>query len=1028
MSNELYFKDFYTGNNFGTLVNLLKQISQERLDKEYELEFTIIDSSNNTPTEIFKKLLKDDKNIISSYNDFITVTYKSEIPVKDVFFRSYFDVKSKDLSNPIGSQRKEIISTIYPNLVENQIGFRIKLSKEIDLSKEGVQSDSSEDNIVFNIPSSIQRIIRYHVVNPKYNDYSFDYTMRLVKKLDMGDDLNVIHEYMRNLVLTEDNLLSPQITKFEHDIVSSYQLEIELDNIKYTPRNIYNSMSELIYGMINDNVKYNPEFLKLQLMFNFNDTPNVNIFTSQISRDYDKNNYVWLEKTDGLRHLIIFFEGKMFSKSSTKFEQIQLPEDEHEQIKDLGLTILDTELYKGTYKIFDVYVYDGIHYYCKDYKPGYKAKPNEELKSKDTIVPYRERLSKYNLSIKQLVMKEVYDVEDWAKLIDYVNTNHYGKFGDVIDGVIVQHKQEFLSYKLKPLRLNTVDCLLYWNPIKHCYYLYLRGRGNELRYNLRSIGKYDKFSLKTFGYDTKYLNDKEFYNILFDIPYRNENYKFEIDVNWDCHEEAKQYSREEKNNILNNMKKFARNPTKYNNSIFEMSFDGKRWVPLRHRADKKVPNSFIVGLSNFGLIFSPPTVNKEEYFQHAVMFDQEMTQSFHDVNQTIRTYAFDKYISRNEILNKLYEYRLNERGRYDFSVLDLAGGRGADLIRLYKAGCKNFFVIDSDKEALVTYVKKASNVYNVEHNHVLPILTTHNKGSINLNVIPGTLGRSNKMIINDLIKRYEYTPNSIDIITVNYALHYLCNSYPSLIELRNNFDKLLNENGIVMMMYYDGDKILENYKKITSFSEHYLGEENENNKIRVYQTPIIKSQTSYLDDLQWTQVKEVLDVDEVITNDFEITLKEDRNLNHLKLIEIPNSDTEKINELLSLNNEQFKTVFKIKSDEEKTWYFKIIFGEGNTTKDKLLLSDMFRKILNHTYEFNPQMIMPLPTISATGYREEPLVMNRYLDIFKQSYDVMFEEYPLSNKDLLEYLTNKKIEIINKDYLQYIKVMVLKKKN
>ena len=71
---------------------------------------------------------------------------------------------------------------------------------------------------------------------------------------------------------------------------------------------------------------------------------------------------------------------------------------------------------------------------------------------------------------------------------------------------------------------------------------------------------------------------------------------------------------------------------------------------------------------------------------------------------------------------KLYEYiiehSINPLQR-KITVLDLAGGRGADELNLYHSGAYSIFAADADKDALVQYVERTPKTPILNHTFLL---------------------------------------------------------------------------------------------------------------------------------------------------------------------------------------------------------------------------------------------------------------------------------------------------------------------
>ena len=63
--------------------------------------------------------------------------------------------------------------------------------------------------------------------------------------------------------------------------------------------------------------------------------------------------------------------------------------------------------------------------------------------------------------------------------------------------------------------------------------------------------------------------------------------------------------------------------------------------------------------------------------------------------------------------------------------------------------------------------------------------------------------------------------------------------------------------------------------------------------------------------------------------------------------------------------------------------------------------------------------MPLPTIDETGYRAEPLVQQKYLDLLDMN--VVEHYYPVEKCDLSKINNHELVD----DYLKYIQVYVMR---
>ena len=288
-----------------------------------------------------------------------------------------------------------------------------------------------------------------------------------------------------------------------------------------------------------------------------------------------------------------------------------------------------------------------------------------------------------------------------------------------------------------------------------------------------------------------------------------------LDKNWN----KTNYNEKTINIIDQLIEQMERTPRVYHNKIVELSLtEDKKWVPLRVRNDKSLPNSYRVGLNNISIIFDPIKPLESIYFQKNLSLDQEDQKIIHTINKIYRQYIIEKYVNR---------YKEHS------SVIDLCGGRGADESNLYYNGVSNFFVIDNDSTALKRYFDRTyyihKNIYNkLTHNYQNHLKKGRN--FINLNFLNYKLDKNYEEIIKDLKLRYEFK-GKVDIVLMNFAIHYLCDNEEKIEKLCDFVRSVLYDKGIFIITYYDGDEILkykkDNFCKIGPFNIEIVKEEKD---------------------------------------------------------------------------------------------------------------------------------------------------------------------------------------------------------
>ena len=506
----------------------------------------------------------------------------------------------------------------------------------------------------------------------------------------------------------------------------------------------------------------------------------------------DKFNYS--EKIDGVHTYLLIFEGKIYDVTNNKknFSNIyQIDKYKFKEMKFSGDCIIETEYYENKYYIFDVYYLNGV-----DYSEKFL---HERLNS------INEYLDELGPSFK---IKKFYEITDINELLEYIKKDKSPE-GNNIDGIILQRIDkpyfqqgyDFNSYKLKPLHLNTVDFLLKYNRALNYFELYLQGYyEKDYKQNMKKLPKdKDIYSLNNFEkpiskrYYYHYQNKKIL--IYFDSPFYPNLGKLILTENWN----KQGYSPDQIEQINDLVKKMKRKPYDYNNAIVELSLtNDKKWVPFRERRDKIFPNSYRVGLSNVSVIFDPIKPSESIYFQKDLTMSEEKLDIIHKINQTYRKYIIETYI----------------KGK-NSSIIDLCGGRGADEFNLYSNGVSNFFVIDNDTTALKRYFDRTFNINNKKYES----LTTNNNQKsnwININFLKHKLDKNYDEIMQDLNSRYEFYKREVDIVLMNYAIHYLCDDVDKIKQLGQFVKKVLSKNGIFLITYYDGDEIMKAMKDNTA--------------------------------------------------------------------------------------------------------------------------------------------------------------------------------------------------------------------
>ena len=555
------------------------------------------------------------------------------------------------------------------------------------------------------------------------------------------------------------------------------------------------------------------------------------VLSNSILLQVPLNKFYYTEKIDGIHAHLLIFDKKIYNVSKAPDDLSLIKQIEDIQIKNMnfqGDCIIETELYNNIFFIFDVYYLNGV-----DYSNKYILERIEQIKQYINELGPNFKIKNYN------------EIPDLNYLLEYIKKDKSPE-GNEIDGVILQRKDkpyfqdgwnEFNNYKLKPLHLNTIDFLLKYNYKYNDFSLYLKGSYYSDYYNnVKKLPK-DNYIYKINNIDKKIdgfrfpLRDEEKVLIYFDSPFYPNLGIMKIDKNWN----KNNYSEKTINLIDELIEKISKNQWDYHNKIIELSLtDDIKWVPLRVREDKTIPNSYRVGLNNISIIFDPIKPLDSIYFQNNLTISLEDREIIHKINQIYR-----KFIIENHI-NGFKKYS---------SIIDLCGGRGADEYNLYSNGVSNFFVIDYDTTALKRYFDRTYKIKKKEYSpltHKYKYSSKWGRDYITLNFLNYKLDKDYEKIKNDLLSRYEFNKKKVDIVLMNFAIHYLCDDKEKLEKLCEFVDSVLYDHGAFIITYFDGDEILknkkDNFSKIGPFNiEIVKKEEDKNITIAKMPLPTIKS-------------------------------------------------------------------------------------------------------------------------------------------------------------------------------------------
>ena len=749
-----YEIEFKIANKIKFFKNIQKFLTAERFEKTHITYYVLKDKTNlrvieaDNETIIEHKILKlKEKLQIDTYPYNVLLKISEEIPISASQFEKIKDKKETrqcDRYRMVFSYTPEFPFEIDFNLRIYPNGYVETLPSFSDEDLYNPTFITSKDYLaVYDLEFEIKKNCK---IKPSE---AYKQLLELLKK--------TTEEYDGKIKIESKYFDINEFIKSSYNTSESSQNTSESSNITKSKKLKAGSNEQILTNLINKT-------------FDFTHTPQVSVLTNKVLQTIDLNNFVYLEKTDGLRTLIIY-DNSTFYSYRAKEGLIKLFEND----KYKGITtIFDTELFNNVYYIFDAY-YLNTDIRELDYI-------NRMNLIKDVFKNDKTFITK---EFKEAINPKMSYNDNIRELLNYGTTLRPN-----VDGIVFQSKEGYkgwlkniYQYKLKPLELTTTDFLYKYNPKTKKYYLFLYGRFNDLVYNLKYKPRALTDAYELLNIDPKKLEKQDKYLILFDNPFFNDMY-YSIPTN------------EEIEKLFKDNKKFKNVEGCLDNLIIETSFDLKtfRQIPIRLRTDKIYPNGYNVGLANACILFSPPVVPNEYYFQtitkeniekvFKVSDGNELIESFHLINQRIRDYTF-------ELLKPFLKTCEN--------CLDMCGGRGSDLKRIYNLGFNNIIAVDGDAEALVTYFGKAQFYTNWKDK---------NK-RLNLNCICHMLGNNDLELVDEIKNKYEF--KKFDLIVIDYALHYICNKNyeTNLKNLVKIIKEVSNEKALILINFYDGEKILK---------------------------------------------------------------------------------------------------------------------------------------------------------------------------------------------------------------------------
>ncbi len=248
--------------------------------------------------------------------------------------------------------------------------------------------------------------------------------------------------------------------------------------------------------------------------------------------------------------------------------------------------------------------------------------------------------------------------------------------------------------------------------------------------------------------------------------------------------------------------------SKEHGNIIELSFDIKKneWIYHRTRTDRIVElkdghyfgNNFEVAELTFESIMNPLTITD------LVKSSVELSKGFYFEKSDDRYKEVRKY-------NSFVKGKLIKRASYAGKIIDMASGKGQDLMRYMDAKVKNLLMLEIDQSAIdeiITRKFEFSRKMWIEGIDRPINVARYEPDATNLTVMQADLtdpAKDNNGRIEKLNKFF--VPKMIDFIICNMALHYLVGSDTNIKNVAQFISHWLRPGGEFIFTSMDASKI-----------------------------------------------------------------------------------------------------------------------------------------------------------------------------------------------------------------------------
>ena len=799
---------------FKNITNLNKSIFNDS-NINYEFELRFIDNNKRSATLETYNSLNLSEAIELKYSDILIANHKSII--NNVHIRS---------SNDIETEKTNICT------IESDPGNKDITPFIMKLNIEKSSKIDDKNNVPEILDYQRRQRISYRINKPYLRNWRIDKTLRLFSKYPQHKKLHCF--------LNKSNVEKPEIydmLDIEFEYIGDFS-EITLSFIK-----LFEYLYPKQYTIFN--INYNEiydKLFKLTGMKLNKISPQVNIITNNFIEHENITDYVYEEKFDGERTLLITYINYTYKEHKKKVEQhINIYELTKDSLKLLNnvilsadpagcyfnnISIVDAERIKepktneDLYIIFDCLMLNDNNYNENNYLDRLKKVSLFVEQFGEYINCKRIKVKKISLTKEENETQKQYNKRYKNKIdkfIEVVNTRFTSSDPELenvdIDGLVFHKINSSFTdgniYKMKNSFMMTIDFKIMFLNENSIYYLYLIGNSSDL---IRSRPFINRYSTAHFGYSV--INHPNGAYMLFDTPFISNAYKFEPTLNWynENSDDNKFITEHIKENINKLMQDFIKNPKDYNGEIVEMALYEQNkgsfiWLPLRIRHDKANSNGYNVGLSIAEYHYNKLSSKYFKGFrEHKINFDLCKTYQ----------YIAEKYIQH---INSCI---INDSSNDDNNIILNTTFYDYIGVLFRYAKINDLFVLSNDKKILTNICNNITKGNKEVYNNIFNDSKIY-QNNINISCIHynDTKEDYEQDIHNKLLKT-NFIPCSIGFYIDDIFEYIETNDYEKYFK---TILETLNNNGIYILI--TSDEIDEEYAKIIKqYMTHDIVNEN----------------------------------------------------------------------------------------------------------------------------------------------------------------------------------------------------------